>query len=149
MSKTLTLGDLYREVGHMACREGREWLDRMMIVNPDAPLKELWARCSRGEWLVWLCDCITVPPKYMNRLAAALAASNLPLLEGTPLYDAYAEYIEAYAVWAWGGARKPPARLEKLDWALTPEEVADLVREMIPWQVMARALRRYMEESDA
>jgi len=93
------------------CEEAIEWLDESGITD----LADAWDRCHRGDWMLWICDALSLLDDRERRLIACRCVRETPLGDGRKVWDLLADESRQAVVVAERYA----------DGAATDEELAD------------------------
>ena len=78
-----------------ACKEAYKWVGKKT-------LKQAWATCERGDWMLWYAAKVDIDRKLLVKAACACARLALPYLPSDELRPARA--IETAERWIDGGA---------------------------------------------
>ena len=150
--------DILTELG--ACAEAVKWAGRK---TP----KKAWETCKRGDWLLWIADKLNVGRKLLVLAACACARTALkyvPAGEERPRLAieaaerwadnpteknkvaAAAARAAGAVAWAaaWAAARAAGDAWAAA-WAAAHKDMAKIVRKIIPFSVICKAIADYEE----
>lgn len=130
--------DIDRVLALDPCDSARKW----MMSAHSGSAYDMWRRCDRGDWLLWLAARAGVDRRLVVLAAcdcAETALVRVPAGEERPRIA-----IETARLWARGGATIAEARTAGFATAARGPSLAAsarMVRARIPWSVVRDALR--------
>jgi hypothetical protein len=158
--KTLTRKDLSQKLIELdACAEAREWAR-----TAKGTTAQLYARCKRGDWLLWLAATAGVDRRVVTLAACAVARSTLKHVPAGELRPLRA--IEAAEAWARGVEGASLEKVQEAAYAASNAssaayaasyaasyaaysaeksaslaQSAAIVRQFITWKMMVQAMK--------
>lgn len=101
-----------------ACDEAREWVG-------DRDAETAWRECQRPDWMLWACGRLKLDRKLFVAIACRIAAyaATAPSSSAPHIHATYTTYIGT-----------PASQTKRY------AECANIVREVIPWEMVKAAL---------
>ncbi|NLN02939.1 MAG: hypothetical protein GX174_13715 [Lentisphaerae bacterium] len=78
---TITTVEQLREL--KPCAKALEWLAENGITE----LADAWDRCHRGDWMLWLCDALSLLSDREMRMIACKVVRETPIGDGRKVWD--------------------------------------------------------------
>ena len=79
--KNMKVQEFLDGTGRDACREGREWA----LANC-ATLRDVWEKCERADWMLWMLHMLDVYDQSISRFLAKMLREQ-PIHGGKTLFD--------------------------------------------------------------